>query len=381
MGENQCEVIYGSITDQVPIEIHKDGDVIKNLCEALQLKRASFSLANNETFLKTGQKLHNTAISVYNELVKASVEIDELKKQLQEAQGTIATMSNKSYAKAASQQPNKVNNNKPHPAHPMCYIKVVPKLVQATGESFCASGEATKKLISTIDLTNENVGVKGIWKAGGTGVTVGCRSQLDADKLLTIISNKIGDKVTASKPKMRNPTFSMLLASDKYVDKDTHESLKNEILKLNNLESSDDNPLKIVFSKKTPKGNSLVFMEVGPSNYKAIKSQSSRIYVGWELVKLREPKPVCQCFNCYKFWHKATVCHYEVAGQQVKRCPRCGGQHDGKNCNAPMCCPNCSDYNKYTKGNKHNHEHLATDPKCPIYMSAVKKAKMLINYD
>ena len=64
MGENQCEVIYGSITDQVPIEIHKDGDVIKNLCEALQLKRASFSLANNETFLKTGQKLHNTAISV-----------------------------------------------------------------------------------------------------------------------------------------------------------------------------------------------------------------------------------------------------------------------------------------------------------------------------
>lgn len=376
MGDEESGVIYGSVQKNFLKRTKRNYDIVQSNLNELAGRVKTYSAEKNTYFIRMNELIYDDLTFLHREFIKVVQELNETKNKLKEAQ---ASANAKTYAQATQQARNENINKQPHP---MCTVKVTPK-ADAAGVVSCASSDATKKLLSTIDLSNSDVGVKGLWKTGGKGITVSCRSKQEADKLVGIISQEIGDKVVASKPKLRNPAFSMLLPSEKFVDKSKHDELKREILARNNqLEESDANPIDIVFSKRTKNGNALIFLEVGSKNYHSIIDLGSRLFVGWELVKLRKRNSVSQCFNCYKFWHKANQCRYEVAGIPGKRCVRCGGAHDGNNCSAPVCCSNCTDHNKYIKGNgKHNTDHMATDAKCPMRLSANKKAEMLINYD
>lgn len=370
----------------------KQYEEITQLCKNLEGKNTkTFSQDKNTRIQKANEFSYVLIDSLFKELCRTNIALKKTKQQLKEANEAKAQASaqfsqvanvNKPYAEAAAQAvSNNDNQNKQLP-NPKCTVRVITKL-DPTGVKACATAEATKKLLNTIDLSQTTIGVKGIWKSGG-GVSVCCRSQEEATKLVDIISDQVGSHVTASKPVLRNPTFTMLLSTDKYVDKSTYERLENEIIARNpQIVINQGTDLEIVHSLKTRNHNSLVFMKVSPEVYRTIiNCMRSKIYVGWELVKLREQCPISQCYDCHKFGHKSNSCIYEVDGQHAKRCSRCGGSHEASGCNAPLCCSNCSDANKYVKGRvKHETNHSSTDLNCPMRLNAIRKAKMYINYD
>ena len=229
-----------------------------------------------------------------------------------------------------------------------------------------------------------------MWNSADNGVTVRCRTKEEADTLMQIIQGEVGDKVEASKPKMRNPAFTIVTElGDNFKDEEgriNKAALEKDIKERNFLESSDENLLKVAYTKDIKNGKTLIILETGPGNYRAIKENKVRnkmhLEIGWNSCELREQEPVNQCFNCSKYWHKAATCRYSKGGQPAKRCYKCGENHDGKDCKATkLHCVNCADFNEHFKGStKHDTGHSARDHKCPMYQNALKKARLLVKY-
>ena len=87
----------------------------------------------------------------------------------------------------------------------------------------------------------------------------------------------------------------------------------------------------------------------------------TEVRVGYLLFKVKSyiPKPL-RCFNCNRFGHVASN------WRGKKRCSNCGGEHEWKDCSAPVKkCPNCAG------------EHSASDKICPRFTkeSVVLKIK------
>lgn len=210
-------------------------------------------------------------------------------------------------------------------------------------------------------------------------MSVCCRSSEETDKLRNIITNKLGEEVSAEKPKLRNPSISVMLPSNKFGDKIDDKKLVQELRSKNPFWVTD--LLKIVYKRKTKMNDHLIVFELGPWNFKVLKEKMKmKLHIGWSTIFAREQKSVSQCFNCYKFWHKAGACRFEIDGTLAKRCPKCGGNHEVKNCSAAVCCPNCTEHNKHARGRKLDTKHAANDPNCFVYRDAIEKGKSLINY-
>lgn len=271
------------------------------------------------------------------------------------------------------------NVNKP-PIDPLCTLQVFPKTSTQTGESTSSSSLATKQILEYIDLSKINVGVKGVKHIRGHGVSVLCRSKDEAERLKNEINNTQNDKFTTSTPKKKNPSFSMLITGTGR----EMEKVKKDIFSKNDFLKGHESELKIVHHFTTKNSNTIVIFEVSPLVYQSVINNNSELYIGWSRVSLREQCPTSQCFNCFRFGHKAKNCNYKVNDQKASRCAKCSKGHAPESsCTEPLCCPNCTDYNLLATRrhmNTHPTNHSAKDESCPCRVQAIKRARAYINY-
>ena len=382
MAENETvKCNYGSTTQEQNNCAAKHHESAKKNLQYLQTHPKRFSSDIRNELVEANNSLYDHYKLVFNNLVLAVRELEEMKENLEKAQKEIIELKKvKSYASVAKQPTNKkkvssadananVKINKPRPE---CVLRIIPKNSKSADE--------TEDLLRKIDLSDTfRLWIDGIRKGSNNSVTVCCGMESDTDELSNIITDQIGDKVSVERLKLRNPTVSVLLPLKHFGNEVNDEKLLKQLERSNGFYR--DQVLKVVHKRKTKKDDHLVVLEMGPRNFAALKEQHMKIYVGWGSVTAREQKPVSQCYNCCKFWHKASACKFEINGNKAQRCSRCGGNHDEKTCTVKICCPNCADYNnKSSRRMKYDTKHSAKDPKCPVYREALAKGKSLINY-
>ncbi|KAI2804023.1 hypothetical protein BLOT_008164 [Blomia tropicalis] len=258
---------------------------------------------------------------------------------------------------------------------PLSTVRVFPKRVP--GEVRNVSSQATKQIVQSLNLGNVKVGVNSVKPIHGGGVSILCRSPDEAKCLGQAISD-CNQQLEVNSPKMKNPTFSMWLQGVEHDKAD----LEEDIIARNDFPDKDPNSIKIVHTSQTGNGNTIAILETSPKNYRMIKDDGNKLYIGFARVNLRERSPLTQCNNCQRFWHTAKKCRFMIDNIKSTRCVRCGENHLGP-CQASLSCSNCKDYNAHAtkRGAKlHDSSHAANDENCPIRAQALREARSYINY-
>lgn len=80
---------------------------------------------------------------------------------------------------------------------------------------------------------------------------------------------------------------------------------------------------------------------------------------------------ITMCYKCCTFGHIAKYCTGKIC------CHKCGGDHQGKDCqeNTELDCPNCK------KMRLNERRHTARDPKCPAFIQRVQRLRQYTNYE
>ena len=278
-----------------------------------------------------------------------------------------------SVAGQASKQPIKTKH----------VVRVYPSEVGSS-----ASSEATKELLKQVNIKDLNIGVKSIKSISKQGVAVECRSAEEARQLTqVIVDSPSGSRLRANVPKRQLPMFTAWLRGVDYNTNDLEDDIyvKNEFLLE---ERSESRGVNVIGQRKTPKGNTIIELNLSPAAYRLVAERDFKLFVGWNtIVKLRERDPVSQCFKCQRFGHRVSGCKYQVDGHPATRCPQCAGNHASVptgRCTAPPRCSNCVDYNiiatKRSWGQV-DTGHSAKDRNCPSRIRIIERAKQqLVDY-
>lgn len=97
--------------------------------------------------------------------------------------------------------------------------------------------------------------------------------------------------------------------------------------------------------------------------------EAEKVNVDLVKVFVEEEDQVTRCFNCNGYGHVAKYCKDAVV------CPRCGGGHKMKDCQAEeLDCPNCKQMGIVER------RHPASSRYCPVYQKKQLLKKNRINY-
>jgi len=67
--------------------------------------------------------------------------------------------------------------------------------------------------------------------------------------------------------------------------------------------------------------------------------------------------------------------------QESPTCPKCGAEHELKDCNTQIkACVNCKYAKNVLKVSEINYDHTVFDRRCRCYQREVQKAKQKIKY-
>lgn len=126
----------------------------------------------------------------------------------------------------------------------------------------------------------------------------------------------------------------------------------------------DENSVKIIAVKKGRNlGRESWIVEAPISVFRKIVTD------GWVVmnltrVRVDEDEDVVRCYKCCRFGHVAKFCQQEVS------CYRCGGKHEGKECQSKRVnCVNCE------RVRLEKREHEANDWRCPVYIRQVERER------
>lgn len=123
--------------------------------------------------------------------------------------------------------------------------------------------------------------------------------------------------------------------------------IKNKMETINNPE--------INFVKKyIPAGKKLnnVLLEASQDSFSHLM-HVKRVFFGWESFPVYEFVSVLRCFHCWKYGHMSGNCT-----QESPTCPKCGTEHELKDCNTQIkACVNCKYAKNVLKVSEINYDH------------------------
>jgi hypothetical protein len=101
--------------------------------------------------------------------------------------------------------------------------------------------------------------------------------------------------------------------------------------------------------------------------------QRDRLYLGWEVCRVKDYIDIARCYKCQVFGHVAKVCRSKVVV-----CSYCSGPHSYKDCKhtqdtEKVKCANCAK-------TRNRDDHDAGWRRCPVYEREVSRYLQKIDY-
>lgn len=257
-------------------------------------------------------------------------------------------------------------NISPRPAPPVN----VPSLIIKPRRD--QDSEHTKKdLISNINPTELNIGVKKLRQTASGAITVNCCTREDVQKLKIEVEKKLKDKYKIEETKLRNPRIKIVGFQGDMAEKDIEISIRKQNATL----FIDGDTLKVTFIRKYKDGSQNIFLECSSGLFNRIMLER-KLYIDWERFHVYEDLSIKQCFKCCRLYHKSEECENDVV------CSCCGESHERKVCpRKSVRCLNCIEANnKYKTKYDINHEADAHRI-CPTYQYHLNILKSKINYE
>lgn len=342
----ECQNGIQTENEQLKAEINRRQDTTSTL---VSLKEKNEELENKNKMLN-------------DEIIKIKAsKFDEL---------TSTKVSYSSMARNNNQKPRQksVNNNKPN------FNLIISPIEE----------EKIQNSNQTLNIFNDKVNIDKIITHGirimkqkpinRKKVLVKCETPEDINNIRKIIEND--SNIRADIPKSKNPRVQ-IIGIPKFISKsEILECIKAQNPNIRALLENSSEELKFIFEKDDRVGTKFAILEATPNTWRNIV-ESGRIYIGNAACIAKEKITVMQCYNCYRFGHRARDC------RNSETCGKCAGEHQTKNCqNNRVKCTNCSWHNSLRKNVNHKHDenHMATSFSCPRYIAATNKAQSMTNY-
>lgn len=251
---------------------------------------------------------------------------------------------NNTYASIAGNQPN---NSK--------VLVIKPKGQQRDVK------QIKKDLQEKVNPSDIGIGVTMGRTTKNGGLILTCGNEKEILTVQTEIQGKLGDEYEVDRPKTHEHRIKVVGINEcehGIGDGDIiHKVIRQNDLEINNKD------LKLKILRKTNIVNkrfNLIF-ETDSSTYNLFMNKQ-KMNIGWNRCWVFNDYGIIRCYNCNKYGHLQKDC------KDKKTCPRCGEEHEMKDCSGDsLKCINCKVSNeKY--GMNLNTEHTAWDvTKCETY--------------
>lgn len=216
--------------------------------------------------------------------------------------------------------------------------------------------EKLKEQINPVDL---GIGVTNIRNFTKNGVSIGCESLGDKNKLREELERKMGKEFIIQEALVPAKKFKIIGVDNNL----TKEEIAEAILKQNQLELD----LKILKVTKITDHSSMVILEVARGVEQI--SGMNKLKIQWRICKISGFDSVYRCFNCYGYNHKAANCTNPAI------CSKCGENKHDEDCVDIKTCQNCIKANeKFNMSVDVNHS-MFDSSKCKIYQLEIEKQK------
>lgn len=253
----------------------------------------------------------------------------------------------------------------------------VPTFAEALNGS-STSGSASRKLMIlgnevTSAMTSNRIAndsdfvdihFKDVITKSAKEITIHCASEKEANKLDAIINAKYNNEIVSERMGERLPRIKL----SGFPINAPAEDLKQNLITANPELATLIFHVVDTYSVKIADGSytNMVIESDLKTHSKIIAMKT--LFLGLNKIKIYEQTNIMQCTNCCKFGHSKARCTYSTA------CRRCGEEHSHVVCTSQeMNCTNCLCSND--NGTTYNGNHLANDPRCPVFKERFQKVK------
>lgn len=194
------------------------------------------------------------------------------------------------------------------------------------------------------------------------------------EKLKNIAVNELGEKYNIQVPQMWRPKIVVVGMHDKHLSDESE--LVQSIGQQHFLEGVVDRQIKIV-KKYKPKNKEWhnVVVEVSSEIFQLVMKRK-KLFLGWDSYHVEEYIGLLRCYKCWKYGHKAAVCHREHA-----ICPLCNENHGSAECTSQTFqCTNCKYAHEVLKLTNVDYNHTVFDKNCSSYKRAVEQYRARVKY-
>lgn len=369
-----------------------EGDVVENALECLvSITERSGNLRNDlkKELLKAVSTLRKEFINVKNEVVernKRNVDLErellerkEIIKNLQRNLDQVAPSLIGSYETPGSSRQNATPSSvrrKPYSEAARANqtqeaqtTKRYKLFVKTTGNE--SPEEMRHRIKRNINPTDMKVGITSMKSLRDGRLIIECEKKEEIDIININITEKCGQHVATSIPKLRNPYMVIYNIPEEMSinNADTVIRSQNEEIML---KEGDIKP-KFIYKNKRKVSN--LVMEVNSQTRKQLLDR--KLKVGWHICRIDDYQTVKRCFKCSKFGHRAAECKGE------ETCPICADRHKLKDCTASQSevqCANCLNHNKYNPKSQRHVKHTSFDKNCPSLKEILNKYRQNTDY-
>lgn len=229
----------------------------------------------------------------------------------------------------------------------------------------------TRKTLST-KLNPSDYAVREVKNTKDGGVVIECPSSDDRRKLVSAVTEKMGDDYVVSVPKKKCPRVRIFGLSEQYNASEFVQALKDQ----NPHVLRNDCVINVlhIFSDKN-KSRFGVKLEVDSTSFKHLMD-AQKVCVGWDSCWVNEDLNIGRCYKCWGFNHVVSKCKASSF-----RCSKCGGEHRLSECTSNVeQCVVCRDAVSATNMSI-DINHTVLDPKCPSYKHKMDMVRRTINYE